>query len=255
MTVTLGWPLALALTVLVAVGFGAARLGRLPISGAIPLAAVRAGLQLLAVSFVVGIALRSAWLAFGFASLMFLIGTLTTAKRTGLTDAKGRLAAGLAMLAGAAPVLIIVFASGSAPLTGPAIVPIAGIIVGNMMSAHTLAGRRAFADLDANRGEYEGYLSLGLVPRYAVSAVVSPNLHESLIPSLDQTRTVGLVTLPGAYIGVLLGGGSPWDAGAAQVLVLVGITTGQTLTVLTARRLMAAGWLLPPELRDRLRPR
>ncbi|HMR50740.1 MAG TPA: ABC transporter permease [Arachnia sp.] len=240
---------------LIAVGLGAARLGRLPIAGAIPWAAVRAGLQLLAVSFVVGIALRDPWLALGFTSLMFLIGTLTTAQRTGLTDAKGRLAAGLAMLAGVVPVLAIVFASGAAPLNGAAIVPIGGIVVGAMMSAHTLVGRRAFADLRTDRGEYEAYLSLGFAPGYAVSAVVSPNLHESLIPGLDQTRTVGLVTLPGAYVGVLLGGGSPWDAGAAQVLVLVGITTGQTLTVLTARRLMAAGWLLPPELRDGLRPR
>ena len=27
---------------------------------------------------------------------------------------------------------------------------------------------------------------------------------QALIPALDQTRTVGLVTLPGAYVGVLL---------------------------------------------------
>lgn len=249
---TLGWPLALALIVLVTTGFVAARLGKLPVANAIPWAAVRAGVQLLAVSFVVGLALRNPWLAFAFTSIMFVIGVLTTARRVGLGDLRGRLAAAVAMLAGVAPVLGIIFASGAAPLDGAAIVPIGGIITGAMMSAHTLTGRRAFSDLASNHGEYEGYLSLGFTPGYAISEVVSPNLHEALIPGLDQTRTVGLVTLPGAYVGVLLGGGSPWAAGAAQVLVLVGIATGQTLTALTARRLMAAGWLLPPHLRAAL---
>ena len=40
-----------------------------------------------------------------------------------------------------------------------------------------------------------------------MTAIVTETLHEAIIPALDQTRTVGLVTLPGAYIGVLLGGG------------------------------------------------
>ncbi|MFI6743032.1 ABC transporter permease [Nonomuraea sp. NPDC050451] len=29
------------------------------------------------------------------------------------------------------------------------------------------------------------------------------------MPALDQTRTVGLVTLPNAFVGMLLGGASP----------------------------------------------
>jgi ABC-type iron transport system FetAB permease component len=35
-------------------------------------------------------------------------------------------------------------------------------------------------------------------------------------PVLDQTRTVGLVRLPGAYVGVLLGGAGPLRAGATR---------------------------------------
>ena len=40
------------------------------------------------------------------------------------------------------------------------------------------------------------------------------------MPGIDQNRTVGLVTLPGAFVGVLIGSGDPVQAGAAQVLVL-----------------------------------
>ncbi len=62
------------------------------------------------------------------------------------------------------------------------------------------------------------------------------------------------MTLPGAFIGVLLGGGSPLQAGAAQVLVLIGIMAGQAVVVGVAHRLMMAGRLMPADLRARLRP-
>jgi len=50
-----------------------------------------------------------------------------------------------------------------------------------------------------------------------------------LTPVLDQSRTVGLVTLPGAFIGVLLGGGSAIEAGTAQLLAVVGLLAAETV--------------------------
>ena len=77
---------------------------------------------------------------------------------------------------------------------------------------------------------------------------------EALIPGLDQVRTAGVVTLPGAFIGVLLGGGSPAQAAAAQVLVLFGIMASQTVTAVVAERFIMAARLLPTDLRSALRP-
>ena len=54
MTVELGWPLAVALLALVALGMTVAHLARLPVRAAIGWAAVRAGLQLMVVSLIVG---------------------------------------------------------------------------------------------------------------------------------------------------------------------------------------------------------
>jgi putative ABC transport system permease protein len=71
---------------------------------------------------------------------------------------------------------------------------------------------------------------------------------------MDQTRTVGLDTLPGAFIGVLLGGGSPIQAGTAQLLVLFGLLATQTITIVVAHRLMRLGKLLPPDLAGSLQP-
>ena len=82
--------------------------------------------------------------------------------------------------------------------------------------------------------------------------MIGRHLPEALLPGLDQTRTVGLVTLPGAFVGVLLGGGTPVQAGAAQVLVLFGLLATQTLTVVVAHQLIRHALLLPSDLRASL---
>jgi len=52
---------------------------------------------------------------------------------------------------------------------------------------------------------------------------------------------VGLVTLPGAFVGVLLGGGSPVAAGATQLLVLVGLLLAETVAIVVVTELIAHG--------------
>ena len=60
------------------------------------------------------------------------------------------------------------------------------------------------------------------------------------MPALDQTRTVGLVTLPGAFIGALLGGASAVQAARFQIVVLVGLLCAQTITVVLLTYLLGA---------------
>jgi putative ABC transport system permease protein len=43
--------------------------------------------------------------------------------------------------------------------------------------------------------------------------------------------SIGLVTLPGAFVGVLLGGGSAVQAGATQLLVLVALLAVDAVAV------------------------
>ena len=66
------------------------------------------------------------------------------------------------------------------------------------------------------------------------------------------STNVGLVTLPGAFVGVLLGGGSALQAGASQMLVLLGILAGQAVTIVVAHRFMMQGRLLPSDLKEKL---
>ncbi|CCI53789.1 conserved exported hypothetical protein [Nostocoides jenkinsii Ben 74] len=53
---------------------------------------------------------------------------------------------------------------------------------------------------------------------------------------------------------MLLGGGSPAQAAAAQVLVLMGIMAAQTVTAVVAEALIRRSRLLPRDLAASLRP-
>jgi putative ABC transport system permease protein len=179
-----------------------------------------------------------------FVLVMLVVASYTAARR--MTRDRTGLGAAIAILAGTVPVLGIVVATGTVPLTGLAVVPIAGIVIGGAMTATSLAGRRALDQLVDRRGEYEAALSLGFLDRDAAIEVVRPSAHDALVPALDQTRTVGLVTLPGAFVGVLLGSGDPVQAGAAQVLVLVGLLAAETIAVLVTVELVARGLIRRP---------
>lgn len=245
-SVTLG----VVLVVLVGVGVAGVAWAGLPLRRAIVTAAVRAVVQLTAVSAIIAVVLGSVVWTFVFIAGMVTVATLTSGRRMDLPARRAW--AVVPMLAGTVPVVGLVLASGAVPWEPASILPIAGIVVGNSMTATTLAGRRMLEELGARVGEYEAALSLGFTPAASALEVARPSAGLALIPLLDQTRTVGLVTLPGAYIGVLLGGGTPVEAGSAQVLVLVGVLAAQALAVAVTVRLVASRRLMTDALRARL---
>jgi putative ABC transport system permease protein len=241
------WRLAVVLVALVVVAVAAAVLGRLGTQREYPTAALRAVVQLGVVSLVISAALANVWLSLAFVLLMFVVASWTSTGRVRAPRAQLPWV-GLAIACGIVPVLALVFVSGVVPFNGLGIVPVAGIVVGNMMTAATLTGRRAFDELASKFGTYEAALAIGMTSPDAAFEVISPTAREALTPGLDQTRTVGLVTLPGAFIGVLLGGGTPLEAGAAQILVLIGLMAGQAITAAVLLRLVAAARVVRQDL-------
>ncbi|WP_222192456.1 ABC transporter permease [Modestobacter italicus] len=247
--VDLGPGLLVALLALTALAAAAGAWSGLGQHRPVVLAAVRATVQLAVVSAVLVVVLRSLVLSAAFVLLMLTVAAVTAAGRvTGLPlRAPGAhrraTATGLAILAGCAPVVALVLLSGAVPRHGAAVVPIAGIVIGGAMTATSLAGRRLRDELTQRRGEVDAALALGFLARDAVLEVARPVAATALVPALDQTRTVGLVTLPGAFVGVLLGGGSALQAGAAQLLVLVGLLAAEAIAVWVVTEQVARGTL------------
>jgi putative ABC transport system permease protein len=95
----------------------------------------------------------------------------------------------------------------------------------------TLMGRTLAAGFVSQRDEIEGWLALGAKPRIASLRATRVAASTALIPSTDQTRTTGIVTLPGAFIGAIFAGASVLVAAEFQVLVLAAILVTGAISV------------------------
>jgi len=243
-TVTLGWPLIGLVVVLAGSAAVATWLAGLGRPSAVVIAAIRAVAQLAAVSLVIGFVLRSLALTAAFLALMIIVAAGTSAHRiTGSLRPRSWWTA-VPILAGIVPTLGAILLSTAMPIEPIAILPTAGILIGGAMTATSISGRRATEELTSGRGTYEAALSIGLSRRDGVILVARDAAGLALLPGLDQTRTVGLVTLPGAFVGVLLAGAPPLQAGAIQLIVLTGLLLVQVLAVAITIELISAG-LLP----------
>ncbi|MGW5274685.1 ABC transporter permease [Streptomyces sp. NPDC004044] len=233
--ITLGVVLALLLAA-AAVVAAVASLGR---SLEIGLAGLRAAVQLAAVSLLIGWVVRSLPALLGFVALMYAVAVRTAGRR--ITGNRTWWWAAVPIAAGVAPVIAVLLLTGLLPVRGIALIPVTGILIGGALTATVLGGRRALDELTMRRGEVEAGMALGLLDRDARMEIARPAASEALLPGLDQTRTVGLVTLPGAFVGMLLGGASPVQAGAVQLFVLVALMAVQAVAVATVLELVARG--------------
>ncbi|KPC84645.1 MULTISPECIES: ABC transporter permease [Streptomyces] len=233
----LGVVLALLLVFAVAVA-AYASLGR---AREIAVAGLRAAVQLAAVSLLIGWVVRSLGPLLGFLLLMFAVAVRTAGRR--ITGNRTWWWAALPIGAGVVPVVVVLLLTGLLPVRGIALIPVTGILIGGALTATVLCGRRALDELRTRWGEVEAGMALGLLDRDARLEIARPAASDALLPGLDQTRTVGLVTLPGAFVGMLLGGASPVEAGAVQLFVLVALMAVQVVAVALVLELVALGLL------------
>jgi len=244
--IDVGPALGVVLVLLTASAVATSMVGMLHLGQALVSAAIRAVVQLSLVSLVIAGVITSLPWTLLFLGVMYAVASFTSARR--ITSDRSGWWAAIPIAAGVIPVLGLVLASGVVPLNGAGMVPTGGILIGGAMTATSLAGLRALQELRSRVGEYEAALSLGFTGRDAALEICRLASTQALVPVLDQTRTVGLVTLPGSFVGVLLGGGTPVEAGAAQVLVLLGLLAAESIAVVVTSELVARGRLGRPSL-------
>jgi putative ABC transport system permease protein len=207
-------------------------------------AGLRAAVQLGAVALLIGWVVRHQAALLGFVILMYAVAVRTAGRR--ITTDRTWWWAAVPMAAGAFPVVALLVLTGLLPLDGIALIPVAGILIGGALSSTVLAGRRALDELRVRRGEVEAAMALGLLDREARLEIARPAASTALVPGIDQTRTAGLVTLPGAFVGMLLGGASPLTAGVVQLFVLVALQMVQAVSVAVVLELVARGRITRP---------
>ncbi|WP_395865292.1 ABC transporter permease [Curtobacterium sp. PhB172] len=208
----------------------------------------RGVLQLAAISVLLTGIIRSPALITIALLVMFTVAAITSARRLGTLRAR-IVPVATCMAAGIMVAGVLVFGTGAIALTPRYVLAIGGIVIGNTMTISTLSGRRFVELVDDRWDEVEGWLALGAQPRQATVDQVRRAIGAALVPTVDQTKTTGLVTLPGAFVGAVFGGVSPIEAGRFQIVVLAVIIGAGSIvaTALTA-------WLAPVATRP-TRPR
>jgi putative ABC transport system permease protein len=201
------------------------------------LAVLRAAVQLAVISLILtGVIVSPVWV--GLALLVMLgVAMATSTARLGWSRRHlGIVAAGIG--AGTLVAVLAVFGSGALVPSPRYLLAIGGIVVGNAMAITTLSARRFLESVDEHWDEVEGWLALGAQPQEATRLLGRRSVHTALVPSVDQTKTTGLVTLPGAFVGAIFGGLSPFEAGRFQIVVLAAIiAAGAVAATLTVRLL------------------
>ena len=220
-------------------------------------ASLRALAQLVAVGYGLRVLFDpdvSVWWSVGWVLFMVVFAAWTIDRRTARVERLVPLAAvatGLAALA----TLGTVFALGIFPFEARYLVPLAGMMIGNPLKAGVLSVRRTVDELAEQRPSVEARVALGLPWQEASRPFLRRALRDALTPQVETTRAVGLVFLPGAMTGLILGGVDPLDAvlvqAAIMFLILGGVAIVSLVLVLgVSRRLFSDDDRLVPLARS-----
>lgn len=257
MTNDIGWSGLAASLVLVAVAIAISFWRKLDLERNIVWASLRAIAQLLlvglALDFVLDRTLAWSW---AWVAAMALFAADTVRRRAPEVPRLYQLSL-VAFTAASAVTLAVLFGLRVFPLQPTTLIPLAGMMIGNSMTATVVVARRVVEELRDKRDEVEARLALGIAASEAARPYVRSALRTALIPQIETTKAVGLVFIPGAMTGLILAGTEPLTAVKIQIAVMylvLGATATTTAVVALGvqRRLFTADQRLvvPPRTKS-----
>ncbi|XP_045798513.1 protein ALUMINUM SENSITIVE 3 [Trifolium pratense] len=185
------------------------------------IAILRAFVQLSIIGFVLQFIFNqesSGWILLAYLFMVSIAGY--TAGQRAKQVPRGKYVAGASILTGTAITMFVLVALSVFPFTPRYIIPVAGMMVGNSMTVTGVTMKRLRDDIKAQINLVETALALGATPRQATHQQVKRALIIALSPVVDNTKTVGLISLPGAMTGLIMGGASPLEAIQLQIVVM-----------------------------------
>lgn len=143
-----------------------------------------------------------------------------------------------AIAAGAGSVIALMALAGVIDTAITALVPVGSMLIANAMNTNGLALDRFRADVVAHTGQIETGLALGAAPGETVAPYVQAASQASLIPAIDNLRSLGIVWIPGLMAGMVLSGSPPLYAAIYQFVALAMIFSASGLTCLLSTTLI-----------------
>jgi putative ABC transport system permease protein len=210
-------------------------------------ALVRGIVQIVIVGSVLALLLKAP----RWSSVFLLAGMLTAAGSISGRRAKGipeaRKVSTLAIAAGAGSVTAIMTWAGVIDTAITSLIPVGSMIIANAMNTNGLALNRFRSEVLAHAGEIETALALGAAPQQTVMGYAEASVHASLIPAIDNLRSLGIVWIPGLMTGMLLSGSDPLYAAIYQFVVIAMILASSGLTSLLSTLMIRSHAFSPAE--------
>ncbi len=119
------------------------------------------------------------------------------------------------------------------PAKAQYLIPISGMIIGNAMIVSGLLLNRLQSEAASHRQEIITLLALGGTPKQSMMPFVKQAIRASLIPTIDSTKTMGLVQLPGMMTGQIIAGADPIIAVRFQLVVLFSFMASAMIASIT----------------------
>ncbi|BCJ88319.1 ABC transporter permease [Effusibacillus dendaii] len=195
------------------------------------IATFRSAIQLLIVGYVLKAVFALQDPIFNLIMVMLMIGVATqnVVKRgKGLRGITWRILAALSLSEAVIQGFLIVFHI--VPPTPQYVIPISGMIVGNSMIVAGLLLNRLQSEVATRKQEILLLLSLGGTPKQSIRHVLKEALRASMIPTIDSSKTIGLVQLPGMMTGQIIAGADPIQAVRYQLLIVFSLLAAAALT-------------------------
>lgn len=149
--------------------------------------------------------------------------------------------------AGAGLVTAIMTWAGVIDTAITSLIPVGSMIIANAMNTNGLALNRFRSEVLAHAGEIETALALGAAPEVTVGRYAESSIHSSLIPAIDNLRSLGIVWIPGLMTGMLLSGANPMYAAIYQFVVIAMILASSGLTSLLSTMMIRSHAFSPAE--------
>lgn len=111
-------------------------------------------------------------------------------------------------------------------------IPIAGMFIGNSMTAIALAANRLVSGIHDQRLLIETALMLGATPKVATKHISDKAFDAAIMPTINSMVGMGIVFLPGMMTGQILSGTSPLTAIRYQIAVMLGVLGSVAFTVI-----------------------
>jgi putative ABC transport system permease protein len=157
----------------------------------------------------------------------------------------------LLLVGGLATLYAVVMVIGPSPWYAPRyIIPILGMVLGNTLTAVSLALQTLTEGAERERAAIEARIALGATRYEAFSSVLRQSMRTAMTPLLNTMAVAGIVTLPGMMTGQILAGADPAQAAKYQVMIMFVLSGAAGLGALLAG---LGGVLLLTDKRHRLR--